>query len=179
MPNGHLLNFVNAKRLCLFCLMRQKHCWNYFAFNQSYLVKGKIAPVIFCLTRQNKNTRFYIGGSGLDRTGDFQKFCHQDCIRFNFIGSELESDGKISQSAHLCSLDQSCCWLRLAKSWPEAADGAVFNLCQKLGFSAMSLAADMLTSQSRALKIRIRVNNAKNIWDKKMADLAGAQGQET
>jgi len=43
----------------------------------------------------------------------------------------------------------------------------------------MSLAADMLTSQSRALKIRIRVNNAKNIWDKKMADLAGAQGQET
>jgi len=22
----------NAKRLCLFCLMRQKHWWNYFAF---------------------------------------------------------------------------------------------------------------------------------------------------
>jgi len=21
-----------------------KHCWNYFAFNQSYLAKGKIAP---------------------------------------------------------------------------------------------------------------------------------------
>jgi len=26
--------------------MRQKHCWNYFAFNQSYLAKGKIAPVV-------------------------------------------------------------------------------------------------------------------------------------
>jgi len=40
-PNGKiwcqidtsLLNFGNAKRLCLFCLMRQKHCWSYFAFN--------------------------------------------------------------------------------------------------------------------------------------------------
>jgi len=26
--------------------MRQKHCWNYFAINQSYLAKGKIAPVV-------------------------------------------------------------------------------------------------------------------------------------
>jgi len=30
-----LLNFGNAERLCLFCLMRQRHCWKYFAFNQS------------------------------------------------------------------------------------------------------------------------------------------------
>jgi len=26
--------------------MIQKHCWNYFAFNQSYLAKGKITPVV-------------------------------------------------------------------------------------------------------------------------------------
>jgi len=26
--------------------MRQKHGWNYFAFNQSSLAKGKIAPVV-------------------------------------------------------------------------------------------------------------------------------------
>jgi len=26
--------------------MRQKHCWNYFAFNQSYLAEGKIAPAV-------------------------------------------------------------------------------------------------------------------------------------
>jgi len=47
MPNRHLLvkNFGNAKRLCLFYLMRQKHCWNYFAFNQSYWAEGKIAAV--------------------------------------------------------------------------------------------------------------------------------------
>jgi len=32
--------------LCLFCLMIQKHCWNYFAFNQSYFAEGKIAPVV-------------------------------------------------------------------------------------------------------------------------------------
>jgi len=47
MPNRHFLaDFANAKRLCLFCLMTQKHCWNYFAFNQSYLAEGKIAPVV-------------------------------------------------------------------------------------------------------------------------------------
>ena len=32
--------------LCLFCLKRQKHLWNNFAFNQLYLAKGKTAPVI-------------------------------------------------------------------------------------------------------------------------------------
>jgi len=26
--------------------MRQKHCWNYFAFNQLHLAEGKIAPVL-------------------------------------------------------------------------------------------------------------------------------------
>jgi len=52
--------------------------------------------------RQNKNKLFYISGSGLDRTSDFQKICGQDWIGFNFIGSGLDSDWKISQSAHLC-----------------------------------------------------------------------------
>jgi len=47
MPNRHfLVKIFNAKRLCLFYLMRQKHCWNYFAFNQSYLANGKMAPVV-------------------------------------------------------------------------------------------------------------------------------------
>jgi len=90
MPNGHLLNFVNAKRLCLVCLMKQKHYRNYFAFNQSYLVKGKIAPVIFCLTRKNKNTWFYIGGSGLDRTSDFQKLCGSELDRIQFYRIRTE-----------------------------------------------------------------------------------------
>jgi len=26
--------------------MRQKLCWSYFAFNQSYLAKGKITPAV-------------------------------------------------------------------------------------------------------------------------------------
>jgi len=26
--------------------MRQKHYWDYFAFNQLHLAKGKIAPVV-------------------------------------------------------------------------------------------------------------------------------------
>jgi len=33
----------------------------------------------------------------------FKNFTDQDWIGFNFIGSGLDSDGKISQSAHLCS----------------------------------------------------------------------------
>jgi len=51
--------------------------------------------------KQNKNLLFYMGGSGLDRTDNFQNFCSKDWIGFNFIGSGLDSDGKISQSAHL------------------------------------------------------------------------------
>jgi len=41
--------------------------------------------------RQNKNTRFYIGGSGLDQTDDFQKFCGSglDRIQFNRIRTGL------------------------------------------------------------------------------------------
>ena len=84
-PNRHfLVNFWKHKRLCLFCLLIQKHCWNYFDFNQSYLAKGKIAPVVFCLMRQNINTWFYIGGSGLDRTNDFEKFCGSGLDRIQF-----------------------------------------------------------------------------------------------
>ena len=65
------------------------------------------------------------------------------------------------------SLAQSCCRLRLAKGWPEAANGTFLNFCQKLCFYAMSLAPEMLASQSRAPKTRIWVKNAKNSWDKK------------
>jgi len=43
-----------------------------------------------------------MGGLGLDRTGDFQKFCGS-----GLIGSGLDSDWKFSQSAHL--------WLVTAK----------------------------------------------------------------
>jgi len=35
--------------------MRQKHCWNYFAFNQSYLAEGKIAPVVLLSLMPNKH----------------------------------------------------------------------------------------------------------------------------
>ena len=93
-----LLNFGNAKKLCLFCLMRQQHYWNYFAFNQSYLAKGKTAPVVLlpCIVRQNKN--IWIG------LMIFKNFADQDWIGFNFIGSGPDSDWKISQSAHLCHL---------------------------------------------------------------------------
>jgi len=42
--------------------------------------------------RQNKNTWFYMGGSGLERTDDFQKFCGSglDRIQFYWIRTGLE-----------------------------------------------------------------------------------------
>jgi len=42
-----LLNWRNAKRLCLFCLIMQKHCCNYFAFYQSHLPKGNSSSSCF------------------------------------------------------------------------------------------------------------------------------------
>jgi len=43
--NRHsLVKFGNAKRLGLFCLMTQRHYWNYFAFSQSYLCYRHVLP---------------------------------------------------------------------------------------------------------------------------------------
>jgi len=47
-----LLNFGSAKKLCLVYLMRQKLCWNYFAFNQPYVAKGNIGPTILPSTNR-------------------------------------------------------------------------------------------------------------------------------
>jgi len=45
---------------------------------------------------QNKNTRFYIGGSGLGQTDDFQKFCRSGLDRIKFHWIRLDPDWKIS-----------------------------------------------------------------------------------
>ena len=52
----------------------------------------------------------YMDGSGLDRTDDFQKFADQDWIGFNFVGSGLDSDWKISQGRRIAraSIRQQC-----------------------------------------------------------------------
>jgi len=52
-----LLKFGNAKKVCLFRLMRQ----------------NKNSPISFSM-----------GGSGLDRTDDFQKFCRTGLDRIQF-----------------------------------------------------------------------------------------------
>jgi len=55
-----------------------------------YLVQGKIAPVVI-LPHEAKYIISYIGGSGLDRTDDFPKFCGSgiDQIQFYRIRIEL------------------------------------------------------------------------------------------
>ena len=57
-----------------------EHC---FAFKQMYLAEGKIAPLVL-LTETMKIAQFYMGGSGLDRTDDFQKFCRSGLDRIQF-----------------------------------------------------------------------------------------------
>jgi len=42
------------------------------------------------IMRQIKYMGFYMGGSGLDQTDDFQIFADQDWIGFNFCGSGLD-----------------------------------------------------------------------------------------
>jgi len=42
--------------LFLFCLMKQKHCWSYFAFNQIQYFEGKIVPIMLFLMRQNRHS---------------------------------------------------------------------------------------------------------------------------
>ena len=93
--------------------MRQKHRWTYFAFNQSFLAKGKIAPTCFCLMRQNKNTWFYMRGSGLDRTDDFQIFCRSGLDRIQFFRIRIGLGLKIFtvHSSLLSTFGEvSCCF---------------------------------------------------------------------
>ena len=57
------------------------------------------SAVVFSKQKKKK----IMGGSGLDRTDDFQKFCWAGLDRIQFYWTRLDSDWKISRSAHLCS----------------------------------------------------------------------------
>jgi len=47
----------------------------------------------------------------------FKNFADQDWIGFNFIGWGLDSDWKISQSAHLCLLEKTSHQKRWTSQW--------------------------------------------------------------
>ena len=75
--------------------MRQKHCWNYFA------------PAVL-LTELND---FTLGGSGLDRTDDLQKFCGLglDRIQFYLIRTGLGlKNVTVRSSLLLCHKNEQC-----------------------------------------------------------------------
>ena len=46
---------------------------------------------------------FYIGGSGLEWTYDFQKFCRTGLDQIQFLQIGIGLGLKYSQSAHLCA----------------------------------------------------------------------------
>jgi len=53
------------------------------------------------------------------------------------------------------SLAQSAAWPKFGLKWQIIPFVKLFAFCQRQGFSAISLAPDMLESQSRALKTQI------------------------
>jgi len=76
MPNRHfLVKFWKCQKAVTIFPHEAKAPLKYFAFNQSYLAKGKIAPVILLPHKAKQKYMIYIDGSGLDRSDDFQKFC--------------------------------------------------------------------------------------------------------
>jgi len=57
--------------LQLFCLMRQKHSYNYFALNESYLVEGKIASVVLLPHEHGRSFVAKCGGTAWCETNVF------------------------------------------------------------------------------------------------------------
>jgi len=66
---------------------------DYFAFNQLYLTKGKIAPIVL-LPHEAKQKKQYFTLADQEWIGlmIFINFADQEWIGFNFLGSGLESD---------------------------------------------------------------------------------------
>jgi len=64
--------------------MRQKHGWNYFAFNHSYFTGGKIASVGLLPPETIYKIMILLGRIKPNRIDDFQKFCGSGLNRFQF-----------------------------------------------------------------------------------------------
>jgi len=65
--------------------------------------------------KQNENTWFYIGGSGLDRTNDLKKICGSELDRIQFFRIKAGLGLQISQSAHLCQAVLKGSWRAASK----------------------------------------------------------------
>ena len=124
-----MLNFCNAKTLCLFCLMSQEHRWHYFAFNQFFLANGKIAPEVLLPHDAKYNTRFYMSGSGLDWTHDFQTFCGSglDRIQFCWIRTGIGLKNFTVRSSLVCSVI-----IFSTISWVLRTVAAVFDIIHNI-----------------------------------------------
>ena len=80
------------KKVAWRCASYKKLCWDYFAFNQSYLLKGKIAPVVLLPHDAKKIHDFTLADQDWIGLMIFKTFADQDWIEFNFIRSGLDSD---------------------------------------------------------------------------------------
>ena len=93
--------------------------------------------------KQNKNSWFYVGESGLDRTDDFQKFCGSglDWIQFHRIRAGLGLKNFTGRSFPLASrdehgsglkqfwLDQYCVELQFFENWRIRTGSDWENFC--------------------------------------------------
>ena len=73
---------------CLFCLMRQKHSYNYFAFNHIWLKKNSFSGAY---ASWDKIKIYYFTWVDQDWIGlmIFKNFVDQYWIKFNFIRTGL------------------------------------------------------------------------------------------
>ena len=91
MPNRHfLVKFWKCQKKTVSILPHEAKA----LFCLPYLVEGKIAPEVI-LPHEAKYMFSYIGGSGLDRTDDFQKFCGTGLDRIQFFRIRIGLGQKI------------------------------------------------------------------------------------
>ena len=106
-----ILLYAAKALLQLFCLQPILFGWRQNSFSGAFASWGKIKIHYFTWTNQDSIGLMI-----------FKKFADQDWIGFNFIGSGLDSDWKISQCAHLCNLvirDEHWTWTGLDKDYSK------------------------------------------------------------
>ena len=122
MPKGYVYFTSRGKSTPTTILPSTNHIW----------LKAKQLQWCFCLMKQNKNSLFYIGGSGLDRTDDFQIFCGSGLYRIQFYRIRI---GLGLRNFTVCSslmLTVQICSIRLlfskSKSFKKFNNGVIFIL---------------------------------------------------
>jgi len=123
----------NAEQLCLFWLTTQKNCWdNLASTNQAWL-------------KQNSSSSVFASWGEIKMLGF--SWAVQDWIGFNFFGSGLDSEWKISWSANFCRVAENSYknGYQVRKNWIGNIDFAT---------TALNCGCEFRTSQAISAKFQ-------------------------